>query len=432
MAGTEFMDPFSNAYKKGTDYDTLVVEDSLRPGAGILVDTERLIRGTPIEKAYPYYIVLPEYGLRVYGKSSTDVIARLIKLDPKELQKRAKVSRKLPKLIGAQTATFRKNAPSAAPVKTKKVKQRNSANVIKQKQTQRAANKIADRKTSAAGLFGSDDFENENMRPATAKLSAQRAAANASTAKARELVSAAAGRKNVAARAAANASTAKARELVSAAAGRKNVAALAAKQARMAKANAFARERTKGISNNNVNRTVGSMFNDNAAPPAAAPKNPMSAIAAAAAAKAKAKGLGGTAAAPKPPMSAVAAAAATKTKNSAAARTTALDAERALRAKRAAAEDEELKVIRELSRLGARTKDSGYTFKLDPAKDTPQAQERLRVLIEELDAAKAAKAAVTAPPPTRISTAMNGFENMDGGSRKIRKPKRGARTFRKK
>ena len=406
MAGTEFMDPFSNAYKKGTDYDTLVVEDSLRPGAGILVDTERLIRGTPIEKAYPYYIVLPEYGLRVYGKSSTDVIARLIKLDPKELQKRAKVSRKLPKLIGAQTATFRKNAPSAAPVKTKKVKQRNSANVIKQKQTQRAANKIADRKTSAAGLFGSDDFENENMRPATAKLSAQRAAANASTAKARELVSAAA--------------------------GRKNVAALAAKQARMAKANAFARERTKGISNNNVNRTVGSMFNDNAAPPAAAPKNPMSAIAAAAAAKAKAKGLGGTAAAPKPPMSAVAAAAATKTKNSAAARTTALDAERALRAKRAAAEDEELKVIRELSRLGARTKDSGYTFKLDPAKDTPQAQERLRVLIKELDAAKAAKAAVTAPPPTRISTAMNGFENMDGGSRKIRKPKRGARTFRKK
>lgn len=81
--------PYS--YVKGIDYVNQVVEDSptLLPGIGVLIDPARL-RGSAIEKKNPYYI--PMFGLRIYGKNPDDVINIAGKIDPTKFKPTSTVS----------------------------------------------------------------------------------------------------------------------------------------------------------------------------------------------------------------------------------------------------------------------------------------------------------------------------------------------------
>ena len=107
MAGTE-QDPariLPYSYEKDIDYANQVVEDlaTLLPGVGVLIDPARL-RGSAIEKQTPYYI--PMYGLRIYGKNPDDVIKVAAKVDPKKFKTTATLSREVSTAVGEKKSGF--------------------------------------------------------------------------------------------------------------------------------------------------------------------------------------------------------------------------------------------------------------------------------------------------------------------------------------
>jgi hypothetical protein len=374
--------PYS--YVKGVDYVNQVVEDSpnLLPGIGVLIDPARL-RGSAIEKKNPYYI--PMYGMRIYGKNPDDVVNIAGKIDEKYFKPKSTFSFKRKEVSTAVGAPgffdrFKKKTPAApAPKKTKTKRVRNSKNVQKQKRANRAKPVEAD--YSTGNMFksnNSNDFEPIAAAPAAAAPAAAAPAAAAPPAR----------RTGTPARSAN-------RGVIGQQTQRNTRTALEKHQ-----------NKTKWMQPENTNRAINDLFKNDDAP--TQKQAGMTAAEAIASAKGRA--------APN-------------------------QATRNMKARAASLKKQQAAIPRNTSKIENFKPEGSVpnSFYNEPAEVTPakpaKKGKKAPLSQEAIEAAKAAGAAKTAERKKQANEEKKrkGFTSLfQGGSRKMRKPKRGARTFRKR